>query len=192
MLTLEAIKKCNMAKNFKEKLVDVYNLMFALKRDNTKSLPSYISKNMQKPVIIMRAVSLLLRGVAKDLEKAGYEYQADHADLASRVLAVAVEDFRTALDQKEREAFERVYNHTDVMISAVDKNRFTKEEIDDVTITVAREDMYNIAEKAIEGHCKGCQGNCECTLKDTMIKLRIPVSQDRGKCPYVNEVKAVA
>ncbi|MBP2638874.1 MAG: hypothetical protein H6Q72_4781 [Firmicutes bacterium] len=186
MNLVDAVKRSNIAKAIKEQIIDVIGIT---KRDNSRKLPSYLNKEMQVLVTILRAFSLTLKDKAKALESRGYEFEADHVDLASRILAVATMDFLNALDEKERAAVERAYSNVEVTVTSTYENRIAPERFDDEKCYVDVETIYELAEMAIESECKGCQGKAVCKTKEVMLALRVPISQDGGKCPYANVIE---
>lgn len=194
MNLIEAVNKSNIAKLIKNDLIEKLEALESCGRfttKNSKPLPTYLNKEMQAIVSIMRGVSLKMKTISEELTSRGYQFEADHADVASRFLAVTVSNFLQALVHKERKTVERAYMNADVLIRSTDENRYEKDRLDDITANVATDDIYLLAEFALET-CKGCRGKEECSLKDTMIRLRVPISRDEGKCPYVNTVCEVA
>jgi len=196
MSLIETVKSRNiLTKDVQKQVVEALELLESygkFTRQNSRRLPNYLNKEMQAIVTIMRAFCMKLSDITKSLEERGYEFEADHVDVASRFLAVAVEDFRMNLDKKERAAYERGYSHNEVTIISPNENRFEPECLDDITCNVATDDLYELAELAIEAGCKGCHGKPECRAKDIMLRLRVPPSRDNGKCPYSNAVCEVA
>jgi len=82
--------------------------------------------------------------------------------------------------------------HNEATIISPNENRFEPERLDDVTCNVLTDDIYEVAEKAVDSECKGCHGNPECRMRDIMLRLRVPPSRDNGACPYANAVCEVA
>jgi hypothetical protein len=89
------------------------------------------------------------------------------------------------LDDKSLKAFDRAYEHLDLVMQASDKDRFTQDRGDDKAVNVLTESLYDLAQFAMVGCNGGCNGKkAECYLRDLMVEMRIPVNENIDCCPY--------
>ncbi len=151
-------------------------------------LPSYANKGEMTILVMMGTVTQLMANAAKLYQDKGETGWARKLKCASTYIRNVMDARYKTLDREQKQAYDRRYKKMNMYISCTDTERFDPDIQDDVKITVLTNDLYDLAEFAIQ-QCKSCRKNgqeiTDCKYRAIMLRLCVPISDDvDSECPF--------
>lgn len=158
-------------------------------------LPTYASKSEMTFLVMMGTVAQLMSNAAKFYQDKQKPDWARKLKCAATYIRNVMDNRYEELDRDQKIAYDRRYKKMNVYVSCTDTERFDPDVQDDPKITVSTDDIYDLAEFAVE-QCKSCrkcgQEIVDCKYRVIMLRLAIPISDDTDcECPFGDRKQSV-
>ena len=158
-------------------------------------LPDYANKGEMTILVMMGTVTSLMSNAAKYYQDHGRPDWSRKLKCAATYIRHVMDDRYETLDKEQKVAHDRRYKKMNMYISCTDTERFDPDIQDDIKVTVATNDLYDLAEFAVE-QCKSCQ-KCsqaiiDCKYRQIMLRLCVPITDNvDSKCPFGDSRQSV-
>jgi hypothetical protein len=150
-------------------------------------LPSYANKGEMTILVMMGTVTQLMGNAAKFYQDKGRIDWSRKLNCASTYIKNVMDTRYATLDHEQQKAHDRRYQKMNMYVSCNDTERFDPESQDDAKITVSTDDIYDLAEFAVE-QCKSCVKTGHeiigCKYREIMFRLCVPISDTDAECPF--------
>jgi len=151
-------------------------------------LPSYANKGEMTILVMMGTVTQLMSNAAKFYQDKDKTDWARKLKCASTYVRNVMDARCETLEREQKQAYDRRYKKMNMYVSCNDTERFDPDIQDDVKVTVLTDDLYDLAEFAVE-QCKSCrkvaQEITDCKYRAIMLRWSVPISDDvDSECPF--------
>lgn len=151
-------------------------------------LPDYANKGEMTILVMMGTVAQLMSNAAKFYQDKDRLDWARKLKCAATYIKNVMNSRYETLDREQQKAHDRRYKKLNMYVSCTDTERFDPDVQDDIKVTVLTDDLYDLAEFAVE-QCKSCrksgQAVTDCKYRAIMLRLCIPISDDvDSECPF--------